>query len=262
MNDETRRSLRQLIPSLKSLGESVERAIENGLYAGVGEMSARSYRALHSKVTALLPEDTYVTEALALLLPDDASDEAKVASVNMAVSQLKPYLEEQIKSAARENAGRTEEFSGEFNLEIDDLKELGLELRDRIMRTTRDALRRAMTNIDIDFDTGDFPRPPGAPPPPPPHPGKRKRRIVITTGDGSLKDADLEGVNLSGQEMSGKDFRSANLHEAKFNQTNLQGARFQDANLAGAEMVGANLRGANLRSANLHEAILNQANLD
>ena len=92
VNDEARRALRQLLPPLKTLVSMVERAAEGGAQ-GTGEMAVKSYRSLHTRIAGLMPEDTYVTEALALDLPAESNDGQKVAQVQMAASQLVPYLE-------------------------------------------------------------------------------------------------------------------------------------------------------------------------
>ena len=90
MNDDIRRDLRQLIGPLKALAESVNRSMDMGMTAGAGTMAGRSYRALHGKIAALLADDLYVTEALAL--PEDIGEQ-QLAAVHMAVNQLVPYIE-------------------------------------------------------------------------------------------------------------------------------------------------------------------------
>jgi len=79
MNDETRRALRHLLPPLKTLAGTVKRAHENEAYQGAGNMAVKSYRSLHAKIAQLLPDDTYVTEALALDITDLAATAAALA---------------------------------------------------------------------------------------------------------------------------------------------------------------------------------------
>ncbi|MBN8621242.1 MAG: hypothetical protein J0L63_20180, partial [Anaerolineae bacterium] len=99
MNEETRRGLRQLLPPLKTLASSVQRAYETELYNGTGNMAVKSYRNLHGRIVALLADDTYVSEALALDVGDEADEAQKVAQVYLAASQLVPYLEGMVREA-------------------------------------------------------------------------------------------------------------------------------------------------------------------
>lgn len=174
LDDNTRHALRQLLPALQALAKSVERNLYNETYEGTGDMAVKSYRGLQAKVAQILPGDYYVTDALALEIAPNATDKQKVAQVQMAASQLMTYLAGQL---------RSEHYASD----LEDLSELGRELRDRIILTTRDAIRKAMSNMDIDIDIdaepwrhgkkkrikikgagGDMPPPPE--PPRPPHP--------------------------------------------------------------------------------------------
>src|SRR6202008_2387350 len=105
MNDETRRGLRQLLPPLKTLAGMVERAYETEMHKGTGNMAVKSYKNLHSRIAALLPDDNYITDALALDVADDADDAEKVAQVHLATSQLAPYLEGMLRESYPEPPG-------------------------------------------------------------------------------------------------------------------------------------------------------------
>lgn len=157
LDDKMRTALRQLMPALQALAKSVERNLIHETYEGTGDMAVKSYRGLQAKIAQLLPDDAYVTEALTLDVSPNATDRQKVAQVQMAVSQLMTYLAGQLRS---DHAAS----------ELEDLSDLGRELRDRIMMTTRDAIRRAMSNVDIDIDIDAEPW------------GMKKKRIVIKGG--------------------------------------------------------------------------------
>ena len=90
MEDEIRNQLIRILPSLKALAESVERNLYMNLHQGTGGVTAKSYRALHGKIVQLFPDDTYITEALALDTPDDLPDDQKVAAVQVLLKQLEP----------------------------------------------------------------------------------------------------------------------------------------------------------------------------
>ena len=159
LDEEKRQALRQLMPALKSLAKSVEHSYWSGSYEGTGDMAVKSYRSLQRRIAQLLPDDVYVTEALALEVKPDATEQQMVAQVQLAVSQLYSYVDGLVKS--NRQAG-----------DVEELGELGRELRDRILLTTRDAIRKAMSNMDIDIDI-DEREPWGQ---------KRKKRIIIKGG--------------------------------------------------------------------------------
>ncbi len=166
MDDNTRQALRQLLPALKALAKSVERSYWSGTYEGTGDMAVKSYRSLQKRIAQILPDDYYITDALVLEITPEATEQQKVAQVQLAVSQLMNYLEGLLKSSRP---------GGEF----EDISDLGRELRDRIVLTTREAIRKAMENIDIDIDIDAEPW------------GVKKKRIVIK-GQGDKDDDDDE----------------------------------------------------------------------
>jgi hypothetical protein len=154
MDENTSKSLSQLLLALKSLSKSVEKSLYHGRYQGVGDMVAKSYRSLHARVVELLPEDFYVRDVLVLEASPETGDKEKLSQVNLLVSQLTDYLEGLLK------AERKLDFSAEF----EDWKGLGRDLSDTIIRQTRETIKRALSNIDVGIN-------PPPPPPVPPHPG-------------------------------------------------------------------------------------------
>jgi hypothetical protein len=182
MEENTRQALRQILPALKALAKSVERAYWSGTYEGTGDMAVKSYRSLQKRIADILPDDVYVTDALVLEITPEATEQQRVAQVQLAASQLKDYVESLLKSSRP--AG-----------EVEELSDLGRELRDRIVLTTREAIRKAMENIDVDIDIdaepwgvkkkrivikgqGDIPAPPE-----PPEPPKPPRRVEVEFED-------------------------------------------------------------------------------
>jgi hypothetical protein len=162
MEENTRQALRQILPALKALAKSVERAYWSGTYEGTGDMAVKSYRSLQKRIAEILPDDYYVAEALVLEIAPEATEQQRVAQVQLAVSQLKEYVEGLLK--ANRPTG-----------EVEDLSDLGRELRDRIVLTTREAIRKAMENIDVDIDIDAEPW------------GVKKKRIVIK-GQGDVPE--------------------------------------------------------------------------
>lgn len=162
MDENTNKSLNQLLLALKSLAKAVEKAyfqeMGPGSYQGIGVTVAKNYRSLHTRAVELLPDDFYVRDVLVLEVSPDATDQQTLGQVNLMVSQLTDYLENLAKTEYRVN----------FAAEMDDLKGLGRDLSEQIISLTRNTIRRAISNIDI----GAAPPPPPTPPPPgPPPPG-------------------------------------------------------------------------------------------
>jgi uncharacterized protein YjbI with pentapeptide repeats len=254
MDEQLTNQLRRLLPALESLARSTRDALASGTYQGTAEMAARSYRSLHTKIAALLPDDPYITDALALDIPDAASDREKIAAVQLAVTQLTEYLKGQMRGAPSSGTG--------WSAEIEQLKDVTRSLSDRILAQTRESLRRAMADIDIEINLDDEERRKRG--------GKVKRRVTLSDEE-DLVGADFSGQDLTGrrfndQDLSGANFSGAVLRDAEFNDcemssANLSAANLERANLEDANLEHANLSGAALRDANLGDAVLVDANL-
>lgn len=261
MDEQTLNQVRRLLPALEALGRSVRDALASGTYQGTAEMAARSYRSLHARIAEALPDDLYVTEALALDYPDTASDQEKVAAVQLAVTQLVEYLKGQMRGAP---AGS----SGSWSAEIEQLKDVTRSLSERILSQTRDSLRRALADIDIEINLDDEARARKS--------GKVKRRVVISDEEDLVgadfaaqeltgrrfADQDLTGANFSGAILRDVDFEDAILVDSNFTGANAERASFDSADLSGANLSGAVLRDANLEDAVLVNANLSGANLE
>ncbi|GIL09429.1 MAG: hypothetical protein BroJett033_9400 [Chloroflexota bacterium] len=254
MDEQLINQVRRLLPALESLARSTRDALASGTYQGTADMAARSYRSLHAKIAALLPDDPYITDALALDYPDTASDREKIAAVQLAVTQLNEYLKGQMRGVAVGSAG--------WAAEIEQLKDVTRSLSDRILAQTRESLRRAMADIDIEINLDDETRRKRG--------GKVKRRVILSDEE-DLVGADFSGQDLSGrrfedQDLTGANFSGAVLRDADFNHCQLVNASFsaanlERANLEGADLSSADLSGAVLRDANLEDAVLMSANL-
>ena len=85
--------------------------------------------------------------------------------------------------------------------------------------------------------------------------------VVIRSGEGELRDADLQGADLRDANLWDADLQGADLRDANLQGANLQGAKLRDANLQGANLRDANLWDANLRDANLQGANLRDSNI-
>ncbi len=274
MDEKEMLALRQLLPALKALAKSVEHALLTNTYQGTGEMAAKSYRSLHSRISELLPEDYYVTQGLALDISEEATEQQKIAQVNLAVSQLVNYLEGQVRSQGFPFGG-----GAPWGGDMEDLKDMTRGLRDRILEQTKQSIRRAMADIDVQINMDDVMGK-----------SKGKRRVVITSDEElagadlsgqdlshrNFSDKDLTGANLSGSTLDFANFSDSNLEEAnlsgasmqqvnlsdcKLRYANLSGANMPDANLSDCELQNANLSGANLERVNLSDSDLREANL-
>ena len=78
MDETIATALSQLRLAFKSLSKSVEKALMTEMYPNSGDLSARSYRALHTHAVTLIPDDYYVREVLALDVADDAPEKQTV----------------------------------------------------------------------------------------------------------------------------------------------------------------------------------------
>jgi hypothetical protein len=171
MDENEKNQLSQLTLAMKSLAKAVEKSLLMGLSDGTGTMIARNYRDLHARIAELMPDDYYVSTVLKLEVEPGMDDHQKVAQVQLASSQLIGYLESTMKSPE--------------HADVESIKGLGRELQDQIIVVTRKALRRALSNIDIDIDLRGVPEPPEPPTPPeppepltPPTPPDRPNLIV------------------------------------------------------------------------------------
>lgn len=255
--------LRQLYTALKALQKSVERTLLQDFTEGAGEPSVRSYQNLHSRVTELLPDDFYIADGLALATKPDDSDRKMLGAVQFTVNQLISYLEGQVRGINRPSGSGG---GGSWSFEapqpphppsppdFGDLKNLGRDLQEQIVNMTRSTIKRALSNIDIDFDgtaiygtdlrgqdldNQDF---------------KNARLQGTNLKGASAKNADFENASLIGINASGVNFTGADFSGARIEGSNFTGVTLEDANLEGAVFQGANLSGAYLSGANLTNA--------
>jgi hypothetical protein len=158
MDEDTSKSLNQLLLALKSLTKTVDKSLMQGMVQGTGDIVVKNYLSLHARAVELLPDDFYVRDVLVLDITPEASDKQKLGQVHLQVSQLTDYLENLVRTEYRIN----------INAEMDDMKKLGRDITDQILSLTQKTIRRAISNIEV--GTSQPPHPP-APPPGPPPPG-------------------------------------------------------------------------------------------
>jgi hypothetical protein len=228
MDETTIQRLHQYLQALKALQRSVERAMMQNVYQGTGRMAVKTYRGIQTKIAELLPDDFYVTDTLALEVDDSVQEEHTLSQVQLAANQMIIYVEGLVRE------GRGVAFPP---FEAGDLRTLGRDLQEQIMRLTQTTLRRALSNVDVDVAM----------------PGPNFR-------DANLDDANLEGANLSGRSLRGASLVRANLRAANLSGANLKDASLQDATLEGANLAGANVKGVNATHANFTAANLTGAN--
>jgi hypothetical protein len=172
-NSQPQDEIRRLLSAVKALQSTVDRAYHTGMYNVTSVASlVKTYRKLHERLSTLMSDDFYVTEALTFEA-DGESAEDQLTHLQLQVNQLYMYLKDQ----TRQQFGVSIE-TGDWG----ELKTLGRDLSEQIINTTRKALRRAMIEID---NAPEPPQPPVPPvPPQPPHtppPVQGKRRIDIET---------------------------------------------------------------------------------
>lgn len=164
--------LNQVLMAFKALSKNVEKQLHIGIYEGTGDISVRSYQALHRKIKELLPDDFYITEVLTYE-PVEGNDRQKLGAINILCGQMTDYLKELLRNHPSGDGG-----SFAFRGDADELKGLGRELQDQILSLTKNSIRRAISNIDIQVNSSregrDVPQPPQPPqapqPPQPPQP--------------------------------------------------------------------------------------------
>jgi hypothetical protein len=174
--------LMRLRHALKAMSKSIHKTLMSGTFLehgpeGVGQLLVKNYQKLHAKTLELFPDDFFI-ETLTLEIAEGTSEESQIAQVQLMTDQLSHYVE---------NLIRELDPSGGDDLE--DLKALGGNLRDQIIRMTKNTLRNALVNIE--FDSPPIPPFPPMPPIPPiPHGPKGKRRVRINVEDDLPPDDD------------------------------------------------------------------------
>lgn len=239
MDDAMYQKLQQYLQALKALNRSVEKANMEGSYEGTGRMAVKSYQGIQRRVAEMFPDDFYVTDTLALEVGDDVKERHMVSQVQLASSQMLIYVEGLLREF-RTSSGIN---AGDYN----DLKSLGRDLQEQILRVTKTTLRRALENVEVEVQGPD------------------------TMAGANMEGAQLEGANFSGRNLKGAVMMNANLANANFSGSNLAGTNMENANASGANFSGANLKdtilinvdftNANLTGANLKNAVLEGANL-
>lgn len=159
------KELAQLLLAVKALAKSVEKSLLTGAYAGTGDLVARSYTTLHGKIAQLMPDDFFITDVLKLDVNPEDTDQAKMQQVSLLCSQMIDYLD---------NLTHPQRVRANFQGEVEDLRSLGRELQEQILSMTKQTLRRAIANIDINIrestEGGEKAKRHAPEPPPPPSP--------------------------------------------------------------------------------------------
>jgi uncharacterized protein YjbI with pentapeptide repeats len=236
MDETMLNTLKQLMHGLRAFYRTLERGLQENHYTGTGKMMLRNYQTLQQKLAELLPDDFYVRDMLRLDIDEQADERAQLTQVQFAASQMLIYLENLLRE---EQAAPPAVDAQGIPLPPEpplppDWRGFGREISEQIMNLTRNTLRRALSNVDVQYDIDlDLPG------------GKRFRAVHVGAG-----------ANLAGKDLSGVDLREQDLENA-----NLSGANLTGANLDECNMEGINLSGANLTAANLSEVNMERANL-
>lgn len=272
MDQGNMQKLHQYLMATRALHRSVEKALSEGMYAGIGRMAVKQYNGIQRQVAEMFPEDFYLTETLTLEIESNMPEDHMVGQVQLATSQLLPYLEGLIRDR------RSEFVGGPGPQDFDNLRNMGRDISDQIINMTKTTLRRALSNVDVDIDL-ELDRERG---------GRHELNLEGQNLEGanfagqnlrgsnlnhavlrganlsasSLNDATMEGIDAEGVNLSGTSLRNVNLNHANLQGANMTGANLRDANLEGATLTGARLEGANLRGANVANVTADGARLD
>ncbi len=252
MDDAVYQKVQQYQQALKALQRSVERSLQEDTYEGTGRMAVKSYQGIQRKIAELLPDDFYITETLVLETSDESKERHMLSQVQLAASQMIIYLD----GLARDYRVTSGTQMGDFS-DLGKLgRTLGRELQEQIINMTKATISRAVSNIDIDVDSGG-----------------NGERVNMEGADleggnfsgrnlkyGNFQAAALRGCNFSGSNLKGANFEGADAPEANFSGSNLKEANFEGAVLIKANLSGSNLKGANLEGADLTDAKLGGAN--
>ncbi|MEP7291145.1 MAG: pentapeptide repeat-containing protein [Chloroflexota bacterium] len=239
MDDAMYEKVQQYLKALKALQRSVEAAIQNGTFDGTGRMAVKSYQGIQRKIAEFFPDDFYISDTLTLEVGDDVKERHMVSQVQLAASQMIIYVDGLLREHRVSSGGGVTDFS--------DLRSLGRDLQEQILRTTKHTLRQALQNVDVDVQGPD------------------------SMAGANLENAQLENANFSGRNLKGAHMANANLQNANFSGANLADANlenadagdtnFSGANLKNAVLINVNFANANLTGANFKNAVLEGADL-
>lgn len=172
MDEATNQELQKLLPAVKSLYLSLEHAAMSGQYGAAVNKMVKNYHQLHGRLLEILPDDYYVMQSLELELDDDASSEEIVAQVRFAANQMNTYLRELVR---QEQRGSDDPESWGH---------LARDLQDQIINLTRNTVKRAIANIDLNFgdDDDDMERRP-------------KRKVRVNLEEEGVEYADVDEID-------------------------------------------------------------------
>lgn len=147
MENKQLEDLMRLRRALKAMSKSINKSLMMGMYDGMGDTVVQSYQRLHGKVVEMLPDDFFIDTLR--LDPDPASaDEQKLTQTQFMLNQLIDYVDGLIRDESPQN----------FDFAVDDFKNIGFELRDQILKATKNTIRSAISNLDWSIDDdGNWP---------------------------------------------------------------------------------------------------------
>ncbi len=178
--DDKNTEMRKLLAALKALQTSAEQAYQARMMSdSAAAMMQQTFNSLHHKAKSLLPDDYFVNEALTLTFTDGATAEEKTVQVQIAARQLYTYLKEQVGVEARAN------LFGISEKDLREVQEMGRTLQEQILATTRKALKRTLSAMEIEIDTDDDASKDDAPP----ANTKRRVKIQVEADDAKPNDA-------------------------------------------------------------------------
>lgn len=141
--EQTLSDVQRLRAALRSMSKILNKTIMTGTYETVGDLMVKNYHSLHAKAVELFPEDFFIP-SLALDPGPALDDRQKLLQVQVMCEQLSHYLD----GLARGDSRAMPDF------DFDDMRNLGANLRDQIVKMTKVTLKTALSNIDFDMEGG------------------------------------------------------------------------------------------------------------
>lgn len=167
MEEDTQKltELRRLRHALKAMSKSVSKSLMTSTFEGTGDLVVRNYQRLHEKASQMFPDDYFIETFMLDTDLENLGDHQKLTQVQFVLNQLLTYVDNLIRDEMPNSP------------DIEELRTMGTDLRDQIIRMTKSTLKSALANIDF----GDTPEPPDPPEPPSAPGGRRKIKVRIHT---------------------------------------------------------------------------------
>ena len=159
MDENTLQEISRLREALKGLTIAADKSLHIREYSGASALHIKNYRRLYARALELLPDDAILP---AYALDDDiAEPNDQLAQVQLLSEQMNLYLRGLLRGWSPVGG------------DIDDLRNMGGELRDQIITMTKRSLRHALSHVDFGMEEDDAEFDADI------HDGPRKRKVKV-----------------------------------------------------------------------------------